>query len=81
MSLASNERERPRTLTPRQVRKRLDAILAERRYIGVRNFAADLLLEPRNPFQQVRRQPKKWVVAMIALGALGFALIYAFHLY
>ena len=79
MSLASNERKGP--LTPRQVRGRFDAILAERRYIGVRNFAAALLLEPRNPFQQMRWQPKKWVVAMIALGALGFALIYAFHLH
>lgn len=80
MFRVSSEREGPRTLTSRQVRQRLDAILAERRYIGVRNFAADLLLEPRNPFQQMRRRPKKWVVAVGTLGALGFALIYAFHL-
>ena len=80
MSQAANRCETPRGPSPQQVRQRLDAILAERRYIGVRNIAADLLLEPRNPFQQMRRQPKKWVVAMIVLGALGFALIYAFHL-
>lgn len=80
MPRVSNELGVPRTLTPMQVRERFGTILAERRYIGVRNFAAELLLEPRNPFQQTTRKPKKWVVAVGALGGLGFALLYAFHL-
>jgi len=80
MRRASSERESTRTLTPRQVRERFDALIAEHRYIGVRNFAADILLEPRNPFQPANRPPKKWVVAGGALGGLALALIYAFHL-
>ena len=80
MPRVSNESGAPRTLTPMQVREGFETILAERRYIGARNFVADLLLEPWNPFQQTTRRPKKSVVAVGALGGLGFALIYAFHL-
>ncbi len=80
MRRVSNERESSPTLTPRQVRERFDVLLMERRHIGVRNFAADILLEPRNPFQRANRQPKKWVVAVVALAGLAFALVYAFHL-
>lgn len=80
MPWVSNESGASRTLTPTQVREGFETILAERRYIGARNFVADLLLEPWNPFQQTTRRPKKSVVAVGALGGLGFALIYAFHL-
>lgn len=80
MQRPSNETRPSAKLTPAQVRAAFEALLRERRDVGVRHFTADLLLEPRNPFQLADRRPKKWVVAVGALGILGLALVYAFHL-
>ena len=70
----------PGAVTPREVRTRFEILLAERRYFGVRNFAADILLEPHNPFQRAKRHPKKWVVAVGSLGVLVLTLLYTFHI-
>lgn len=76
----SSSREAGQKLTPRRVREELETILCDRYYLGVRNFLSGLLMEPRNPFQKANRRPKKWVVAVAAVGALAFVLIYEFHL-
>ena len=80
MRQASNDRKGSRAVALREVRERFETLLAERRYFGVRNFATDVLLEPHNPFQRTKRRPKKWVVAVGALGGLALALIYTFHI-
>jgi hypothetical protein len=48
--------------------------------MGVRNFLGDAFLEPRNPFQQTRRKPQKFVVAAIGISLMALAIVYAFHL-
>lgn len=80
MYQASNDSQGPRVVTRREVRARFEIFLAERQYFGVRNFAADILLEPQNPFQRAKRHPKKWVVAVGSLGVLVLTLIYTFHI-
>ncbi|MFN7999352.1 MAG: hypothetical protein U0Q18_37385 [Bryobacteraceae bacterium] len=47
--------------------------------MGVRNLIGDRLLDPRNPFQPTRRQPKKWVVAIGGLALLALMIVYFFR--
>jgi hypothetical protein len=48
--------------------------------MGLRNLIGDVALEPRNPFQQASRKPKKWVVAFGGLALLAALIGYYFHL-
>jgi hypothetical protein len=48
--------------------------------MGLRNLIGDVALEPRNPFQQASRKPKKWVVAFGGLALLAALIVYYFHL-
>jgi uncharacterized membrane protein HdeD (DUF308 family) len=48
--------------------------------MGLRNLLGDVALEPRNPFQQASRKPKKWIVAFGGLALLAGLIVYYFHL-
>jgi len=39
----------------------------------------DIAMEPRNPFQQASRKPKKWIVALGGLTLLAGLIVYYFH--
>jgi hypothetical protein len=47
--------------------------------MGLRNLIGDIALEPRNPFQQASRKPKKWIVAFGGLALLAASIVYYFH--
>lgn len=47
--------------------------------MGLRNLIGDVALEPRNPFQQASRKPKKWIVAFGGLALLAASIVYYFH--
>lgn len=66
-------------VTPEQVHQELERLLRDRNHMGVRNLIGDRLLDPRNPFQRTRRQPKKWVVAAGGLALLALMIIYFFR--
>jgi hypothetical protein len=70
----------PSQLTVVQVHAEFEKLLKDRTHMGVRNFLGDAFLEPRNPFQRMRRQPKKWVVAIGSILFLGLFIVYGFHL-
>ncbi len=72
--------ERRSTVTPGEVHRDFDRLLRDRKHMGLRNLIGDLAMEPRNPFQQASRKPKKWVVAFGGLSLLAALIVYYFHL-
>ena len=48
--------------------------------MGLRRLMGDTFLDPRNPFQNKRRKPKRWVVAACGIASLGLLIISYFHL-
>ena len=73
-----NERCSP--VTPGEVHREIERLLHDRKHMGLRNLIGDVALEPRNPFQQARRKPKKWIVALGGLTLLAGLIDYYFHL-
>lgn len=73
-----NERCSP--VTPGEVHREFERLLRDRKHMGLRNLIGDVALEPRNPFQQASRKPKKWVVAFGGLALLAVLIVYYFHL-
>ena len=73
--------EAPRSqVTVLEVHTEFEKLLKDRRHMGVRNFLGDAFLEPRNPFQQMRRKPQRVMVAIIGILLLAFLIVYGFHL-
>jgi hypothetical protein len=70
----------PSLITVADVHTELEKLIADRTHMGVRNFLADAFLEPRNPFQGVRRRVEKWFAATIGILCLGFLIAYYFHM-
>jgi hypothetical protein len=66
-------------VTVEQVQTEFERLLKDRSHMGVRNFLGDVVLEPRNPFEQERRKPKKWVVVVGALLFLALLIAYSLH--
>ena len=66
--------------TVAQVHTEFEKLLKDRTHMGVRNFLGDAFLESRNPFDRVRRQPKKWIVVIGGIFVLGLLLVYGFHI-
>ena len=73
----SNE---PAVLTVKEVHAEFEKLLRDRHHMGLRNLIGDTLLDPRNPFQKERRQPKRWVVAVCGIAVLGLLIFSYFHL-
>ena len=73
-----NERRAP--VTSGEVHREFEQLLRERKHMGLRNLIGDVALEPRNPFQQASRKPKKWIVALGGLTLLAALIVYNFHL-
>ena len=73
-----NERCSP--VTPGEVHREFERLLRDRKHMGLRNLLGDIAMEPRNPFQQANRKPKKWIVAFGGLGLLAGLIGYYFHL-
>jgi hypothetical protein len=68
------------SVTPDEVHREFERLLRDRKHMGLRNLIGDVALEPRNPFQQANRKPKKWVVAFGGLALLAALILYYFHL-
>lgn len=73
-----NERCSP--VTPNEVHLEFERLLRDRKHMGLRNLIGDVAMEPRNPFQQASRRPKKWIVALGGLALLAGLIVYYFHL-
>jgi hypothetical protein len=73
------ENEIAAAVTVEQVHAEFERLLRDRNHMGVRNLIGDTLLDPRNPFQKVRRRPKKWVVALLGIWLLALLIAYVFH--
>ena len=69
----------PGLVTVEQVHAEFEKLLKDRTHMGVRNFLGDAFLEPRNPFEQERRSPKKWVVVAGVLLLLALLIVYSLH--
>ncbi len=67
-------------VTTGEVHREFERLLRDRKHMGLRNLIGDVALEPRNPFQQASRKPKKWVVALGGLTLLAALIVYYFHL-
>lgn len=67
-------------VTPGEVHREFERLLRDRKHMGLRNLIGDIALEPRNPFQQTSRKPKKWVVALGGLALLAALIVHYFHL-
>jgi hypothetical protein len=67
------------SVSTREVLAEFEKLLQSRHHLGARNFLRDLLLEPRNPFQQVQRKPQRWLVAGAGILGLAAFLVYWFH--
>jgi hypothetical protein len=67
-------------VTLAEVHAEFEKLLRDGRHMGVRNFLGDAFLEPRDPFQQTRRKPLKFVVAAIGIVLMALVIVYAFHL-
>ena len=72
--------DEPRVLSVEEVHTEFEKLLRDRHHMGLRNLIGDTLLEPRNPFQNKRRNAKRWVVAVVGLSLLGFLIFGFFHL-
>ena len=72
--------ERLSTVTPGEVHREFERLLRDRKHMGLRNLIGDIAMEPRNPFQQASRKPKKWVVAFGGLALLAGLIVYHFRL-
>lgn len=72
--------ERRSTVTPGEVHREFERLLRDRKHMGLRNLIGHVALEPRNPFQQESRKPKKWIVALGGLTLLAGLIVYYFHL-
>ena len=72
--------ERLSTVTPGEVHREFERLLRDRKHMGLRNLIGDIAMEPRNPFQQASRKPKKWIVAFGGLALLAGLIVYYFHL-
>ena len=70
----------PSQLTVAEVHTEFEKLLKDRTHMGVRNFLGDVFLEGRNPFDRVRRQPKKQIVVIGGIFVLGLLLVYGFHI-
>ena len=70
----------PTLVSAAQVHAEFENLLMDRRHMGIRNFLGDVLLEPRNPFEQARRHPKKWVAVIGGLFLLALLIVYSFHI-
>jgi hypothetical protein len=73
-----NERRAP--VTSGEVHQEFERLLRDRKHTGLRNLIGDIAMEPRNPFQQASRKPKKWIVALGGLTLLAALIVYYFHL-
>lgn len=69
----------PGLATVEQVHTEFEKLLKDRTHMGVRNFFGDVFLEPRNPFEQERRSPKKWIVGAGVLLLLALLIVYSLH--
>ena len=69
----------PGLVTVEQVHAEFEKRLKDRTHMGVRNFLGDAILDPRNPFEQERRSPKKWVVVVGVLLLLALLIAYSLH--
>ena len=67
-------------VTASEVHEQFELLLRDRTHMGLRNLLSDVAMEPRNPFQQVQRRPKKWLVAFGGLALLAALIVYYFHL-
>lgn len=67
-------------VTPGGVHREFERLLRDRKHMGLRNLLGDVATEPRNPFQQASRRPKKWIVALGGLALLAGLIVYYFHL-
>ena len=67
-------------VTPGEVHREFERLLHDRKHMGLRNLIGDVALEPRNPFQQASRKPKKWLVASGGLTLMAALIAYYFHL-
>jgi hypothetical protein len=70
----------PGVLTVKEVHTEFEKLLRDRRHMGLGNLIGDTFLEPRNPFQKKRQQPKRWVVAACGIALLGLLIFSYFHL-
>ena len=73
-----NERRAP--VTSGEVHQEFERLLRDRKHMGLRNLIGDIAMEPRNPFQQASRKPKKWIVAFGGMALLAALIVYFFHL-
>lgn len=69
----------PGLVTVEQVQTEFEQLLRDRTHMGVRNFLGGVFLEPRNPFEQERRSPQKWVVVVGVLLLLALLIVYSLH--
>ena len=72
--------DEPGALSVEEVHAEFEKLLRDRHHMGLRNLIGDTLLEPRNPFQNKRRNAKRWVVAVVGLSLLGLLIFSFFHL-
>ena len=72
--------DEPGVLSVKEVHAEFDKLLRDRHHMGLRNLIGDTLLEPRNPFQNKRRNTKRWMVAVVGLSLLGLLIFSSFHL-
>ena len=70
----------PGVFNVKEVHAEFEKLLRDRRHMGLRNLMGDTILEPRNPFQNKRRKPKRWVVAACGIALLGLLIFSYFHL-
>ncbi len=73
-------RPTPPRLSAEQVSDEFGKLLKERTDIGLRNWLGDLLLKPSNPFQDSRREPKRWLPIVGCLTGLALLIVCYFHL-
>ncbi len=72
--------DKPGALSVKEVHAEFEKLLRDRHHMGLRNLIGDTFLEPRNPFQDKRRNAKRWVVAVVGLSLLGVLIFSFFHL-
>ena len=70
----------PGVFNVKEVHAEFEKLLRDRHHMGLRNLMGDTILHPRKPFQQERRKPKRWVVAVCGIALLGLLIFSYFHL-